>query len=718
MEPDMKKAMMIALVSGAAATSLAAPQESVTFTSVESRNHIGSATNVTRTASFTGAYTVQKLTIAGVLTDTPGTGTYSRESSILVTPPGGGAPFIIQPYGGDDTQLGQAVPAGSFAIPVTPVAATGNWSFQFFDYWDDTADDAPNATWSTVTITLDDAAPANPAPYNPAVNKVYSNVAVTPAIVTDTWNVTNTGSVDTVVVRGLGVATDANPSADINASPLYRVQVRVTAPGRAPVTISPFRNVAAGQVSVSSQTGEAFAAIPGGTLASAAGNWTVEIFDQLGTSASFLRNLSVSLGLSTPPSSTPFPALVGGSTVSATGSFSAAGQVRWYSIVVPAEVSAAANSALDLDMVGTTLAPQNDACFGLYSSTGALMGAAFNTGPGTLPLMSFGKGTRPGAGGDSLPYDGGNPNISPGGTVTANARPTLAAGTYYLAVLNGDDGAAFSPALYNVTNTTEANTGSFAVRARYLPTVTPVTPPSTDLGTIGGSLTRTATMDLDTYFEWYKITIPTNADDTSGKYLDIDTGNTPEPLNDTNIALYSSTGSLMSLNDDIAPGWTAANPTGGNSAMSFGMGSTPRDYSGVNANLPQGDGRDGPLAAGTYYLQVSPCCAGYGDNNFWVLNDYVTSPDLADITVHINTNYPPVGSACGAADVGGTGGVAGFDNHLDNNDFVVFIDFFFNHNPLADQGSTGGAPGADGVWDNNDFVVFIDNFFTAPASCR
>ncbi|HYD01728.1 MAG TPA: choice-of-anchor tandem repeat NxxGxxAF-containing protein [Phycisphaerales bacterium] len=67
--------------------------------------------------------------------------------------------------------------------------------------------------------------------------------------------------------------------------------------------------------------------------------------------------------------------------------------------------------------------------------------------------------------------------------------------------------------------------------------------------------------------------------------------------------------------------------------------------------------------------------------------------------------------ACGAADLASTGGTPGYDGALDNNDFVVFIDYFFAQNPLADQGSTGGVPGADGAFDNNDFVVFIDNFF-------
>ncbi len=69
---------------------------------------------------------------------------------------------------------------------------------------------------------------------------------------------------------------------------------------------------------------------------------------------------------------------------------------------------------------------------------------------------------------------------------------------------------------------------------------------------------------------------------------------------------------------------------------------------------------------------------------------------------------------CGGADVGGVGGVytGCGDGVLDNNDFVVFIDLFFNGNVLADVGSQGGVPGADGQFNNNDFVVFIDMFFS------
>jgi hypothetical protein len=63
------------------------------------------------------------------------------------------------------------------------------------------------------------------------------------------------------------------------------------------------------------------------------------------------------------------------------------------------------------------------------------------------------------------------------------------------------------------------------------------------------------------------------------------------------------------------------------------------------------------------------------------------------------------------ADVGVQGGVPGHDGLLDNNDFVVFINFFFSADARADVGVQGGIAGHDGLFDNNDFVVFINEFF-------
>ncbi len=64
-----------------------------------------------------------------------------------------------------------------------------------------------------------------------------------------------------------------------------------------------------------------------------------------------------------------------------------------------------------------------------------------------------------------------------------------------------------------------------------------------------------------------------------------------------------------------------------------------------------------------------------------------------------------------AADLGTTGGVPGQDGQLNNNDFIVFIDYFFAGNTAADIGTTGGLAGADGRFDNNDLIVYIDRFF-------
>jgi hypothetical protein len=81
--------------------------------------------------------------------------------------------------------------------------------------------------------------------------------------------------------------------------------------------------------------------------------------------------------------------------------------------------------------------------------------------------------------------------------------------------------------------------------------------------------------------------------------------------------------------------------------------------------------------------------------------DAVTTPQVVYI-------FEP----CGLADLGGEGGLSSPDGELDNNDFIVFINLFFDSTPAADIGSEGGATGADGLFDNNDFIIFINQFFT------
>jgi len=68
------------------------------------------------------------------------------------------------------------------------------------------------------------------------------------------------------------------------------------------------------------------------------------------------------------------------------------------------------------------------------------------------------------------------------------------------------------------------------------------------------------------------------------------------------------------------------------------------------------------------------------------------------------------------ADLGSQGGIEHDDEILDNNDFIVFINLFFDSEEDADLGKQGGVRGSDQLWDNNDFIVFIDLFFAGCES--
>lgn len=90
----------------------------------------------------------------------------------------------------------------------------------------------------------------------------------------------------------------------------------------------------------------------------------------------------------------------------------------------------------------------------------------------------------------------------------------------------------------------------------------------------------------------------------------------------------------------------------------------------------------------------------WGENVGWINLDVSAAGQFVAIDIQ-----------CGAADIGSEGGAEGPDGVLDNNDFIVFINYFFSQDPRADFGSEGGSVGADTLFDNNDFIVFIQAFF-------
>jgi hypothetical protein len=120
-------------------------------------------------------------------------------------------------------------------------------------------------------------------------------------------------------------------------------------------------------------------------------------------------------------------------------------------------------------------------------------------------------------------------------------------------------------------------------------------PAATDLGTLtsGTPVTANPTLAASGDVVWYTFTIGEGTSNTI--YLDMDTeGTLLAPGNDCEIGLFSSDGTLIVSDDDDGSGLM--------SAMSFGGGCVSR--AGAAGGLSF-DGRDGALAAGTYYLSFS-----------------------------------------------------------------------------------------------------------------
>jgi hypothetical protein len=92
-----------------------------------------------------------------------------------------------------------------------------------------------------------------------------------------------------------------------------------------------------------------------------------------------------------------------------------------------------------------------------------------------------------------------------------------------------------------------------------------------------------------------------------------------------------------------------------------------------------------------------------------------------DRAIHDNPGWNsniPTGDTLGIevadclADIGRQGAEPLPDGILDNNDFIVFIDWFFASDSRADIASQGAAEEPDSIFDNNDFVLYIQRFFT------
>lgn len=156
-----------------------------------------------------------------------------------------------------------------------------------------------------------------------------------------------------------------------------------------------------------------------------------------------------------------------------------------------------------------------------------------------------------------------------------------------------------------------------------------------DLGSITGDTSASGSIAAASV-QWYKLTIGQGA--SAPLYLDFNTNNSfiagsTTSFADTEIGLYDALGALVASDDDDGIGLR--------STLTFGAGSGL--ILGDSFNLASGaaDGRDGNLAAGTYWLAV-----GRFDTTFGTSGWNVTSTAFggADYQLDIYTNIPTPGA--------------------------------------------------------------------------
>ena len=707
-EYTMKTPSILALValSGTAAA-FAAPRESVTFTNVESFGRFqqtgdGNNPNPTLTHTFTGsdgggAYTARYLTISGQLTRISVNTNFS-ESTIYCVPPSG-TPFLIQPFKTvqnatpeGPTVTVAAVPTGAYTIPVGSFTTAGEWSFLFYERFNDIA--GRDAVWDTVTITLDDGPPPAPAPIG-AMGQTFNNFLVNQP---DGGGFVGSFTLPTgmiaggVRIRAQGTGT-MTPNANTRLTPTNNVRVRITTPDGvplAPATVFP-------TASPSTDIGEVLVSLPANR--DSAGQWQVEAFTNVNGHEIMLHSLAVELVPPTLPAATNLGTLVPNVQLNGAATVTAAGQTKWFRFTLNNEIQPAVNAGLQIDTEGSTTVDGTampNTSVGLYTAAGTLVGSDFVDGSASLGMLSFGIDNHP-APGDGQIYNGRD---------GANVVP----GEYYVAVTAGDTGVAYQPGVFAVVNSS-TQTGAIALHVRLVdPGAT--LPASVDAGVItgnaGGSerITNSAvSFTGPNQVKWIKFT--TANDTAEGYFLDIYTSPADSADYDSEIGVYTPDGLLIMSDDDDGIDYS--------SFLAYGVGGGATIGDAGNGGAPvTSDGRDGHLSAGDYYLAVAPYNAAFG-NQLWTVTTNGT--DLGNVPVHFASNLPPQ-AACGPADIGAAGGEPGSDEHLDNNDFIAFITFFFEQNAIADMGVAGGEPGSDSTWDNNDFIAFINHFFAGPASCR
>jgi hypothetical protein len=463
----------VILAAALAAHAGASPRESVTFSGVPSRERVNDPANEVRTRTFTGGYAVGRLRVTATLTNVLPASLASESRLRVITPLGRAItlqPFVASTYTTISTNP-------EYVLYLQPAEAdpAGVWSFQFYESRNDAA--GPDATWDTITITLDDDPPPPPPgdhttaenlgevgagttisdrepawSFYPCVKWYRFDVPVPASPATTVYldldcNDTSYGTggdlvTDTEIALfradGTLVAQDDDDGAglasllsfgDVSSRPGgYQSQDGNLAAGTYYLAVAPFNATFASGFSVVT-TGTGY---PG----------DVRVRVSSGFTAPPSAPVAIDLGTLPPGASEPPPENL------------APAGVVWYTFELSEAAEAASLTFLDADTEGSLLTDStgtgtgNDTMLGLYDALGNRVLVDDDDGSGRLSQATFGGGSTTPTSGNGMAYDGRD--------------GTLTAGRYYLA-LTGFGNTAFGPTGWSVY-TEHQKAGPIALR--------------------------------------------------------------------------------------------------------------------------------------------------------------------------------------------------------------------------------------------------------------
>jgi hypothetical protein len=420
-----------------AASAMASPRESATFTNVLSNPAPaagGGATTVTQT--MVGGYPVKYLVVNGTMTEIA-TGTFAFESTIQVIAPGDRM-LCIQPsqvvsYTGSTNVVNLV-----YKVPIDIPDAAGTWSFRFSETYND-GGATDDARWDTVTFTLDDGPPAatdlgvltqqgRTKVFNQALssNQIQWYKLIVPSPITvaggtfldiDTHGTTLSAGAagpddpEIGLYTADGVLVAADDDGGANAQSLLSFGLG----GRPSEGSSNAYNGQSGEIAA----GVYYLCVSAFNTTFGATGW----------------NATVNAPAATGQVNVRIRTNVGAPNAKNLGTLSqnrlivpnipiAAGDIRWFRFDVADDAVGGSGLFVDIDTRGSNLPgsfSNNDTEIGVYTAAGNLVSADDDGYGGTnLSLLSFGQGGR---------------GPLPGGTVPRNGQNgPLPAGAYYIAI--------------------------------------------------------------------------------------------------------------------------------------------------------------------------------------------------------------------------------------------------------------------------------------------